>query len=343
VVGAEDWFESFLKLGKFSMVKNSPPAARASGPVQSIDDVRRRAKHRLIGATVLVVGGVVAFPWLFDSQPRPIPVDIPVSIPSRNTSTPLPVTPPTDAAVVTDNTVDKPPSSSSTPATVPTPTAKPTVVEKPVEKPVVAEKPKPVEKPVEKPAVAEKPKPVEKPVEKPVVAEKPKPVEKPVEKPAVAEKPKPVEKPVEKPVVAEKPKPVEKPVEKPAVAEKPKPTSDDGIRALAILNDQSKPTSPTPLSASPKNDDKKIAAYANNTSDKGRFVVQVGAFSDSDKAQQVRQKLERAGLKTYTHVAETAEGTRIRVRVGPFSSRGDADDAASKAKAQGLPAAVLSL
>ena len=293
------------------MVKNSPPPARTSGPVQSIDDVRRRAKHRLIGATVLVVGGVVAFPWLFDSQPRPIPVDIPVSIPSRNTSTPLPVTPPTDSAVTTDNTVDKPPSGSSTPATVPTPTTKPTVVEKPVEKPVVAEKPKPVEKPVEKPVVAEKPKPVEKPVEKPVVAEKP--------------------------------KPVEKPVEKPVVTEKPKPTSDDGIRALAILNDQSKPTSPTPSSASPKNDDKKIAAYANNTSDKGRFVVQVGAFSDSDKAQQVRQKLERAGLKTYTHVAETAEGTRIRVRVGPFSSRGEADDAASKAKAQGLPAAVLSL
>ena len=43
-------------------------------------------------------------------------------------------------------------------------------------------------------------------------------------------------------------------------------------------------------------------------------MVQVGAFADAAHAQEVRQKLERAGLKTYTHVAETKEGKRIRVR-----------------------------
>jgi DedD protein len=57
----------------------------------------------------------------------------------------------------------------------------------------------------------------------------------------------------------------------------------------------------------------------------------------------VRQKLEGAGLKTYTHVAQTADGKRIRVRVGPFETRADADKAAARVKALGLPAAVLTL
>jgi DedD protein len=75
----------------------------------------------------------------------------------------------------------------------------------------------------------------------------------------------------------------------------------------------------------------------------GRFIVQVGAFAETARAQQVRQQLERAGLKTYTHVADTAEGKRIRVRLGPFSTRADAEKAAAKAKATGLPAAILTL
>lgn len=51
--------------------------------------VRRRARHRLIGAVVLVFVAVVAFPLLFDSQPRPIPVDTPILIPDRQATAPL--------------------------------------------------------------------------------------------------------------------------------------------------------------------------------------------------------------------------------------------------------------
>jgi len=75
----------------------------------------------------------------------------------------------------------------------------------------------------------------------------------------------------------------------------------------------------------------------------GRFVVQIGAFADAGKAREARLKLERAGLKTYTHVAETKEGKRIRVRVGPFGSRAEADKAADKIKGLALPASVLTL
>lgn len=74
-----------------------------------------------------------------------------------------------------------------------------------------------------------------------------------------------------------------------------------------------------------------------------RFVVQVGAFADADAARETRLKVEKLGLRTYTQIAQTPSGSRIRVRVGPFASRGEADAALDKAKAAGLNAVVLTL
>jgi DedD protein len=54
-----------------------------------MDLLRRRARHRLFGAVVLVFVAVVAFPLLFDSQPRPVAVDTPIVIPDRSTTAPL--------------------------------------------------------------------------------------------------------------------------------------------------------------------------------------------------------------------------------------------------------------
>ena len=64
--------------------RSGSPGNSQAAPPQSIEAVRRRARHRLIGAAVLVLLGVVGFPLLFDTQPRPIPVDIPIVIPAKN-------------------------------------------------------------------------------------------------------------------------------------------------------------------------------------------------------------------------------------------------------------------
>ncbi|MBC8058163.1 MAG: SPOR domain-containing protein, partial [Rhizobiales bacterium] len=77
--------------------------------------------------------------------------------------------------------------------------------------------------------------------------------------------------------------------------------------------------------------------------DAGRFVVQVGAFADASAARETRLKVEKLGLKTYTQVASTAAGERIRVRVGPFGTRDEADKAMARAKGAGLNAVVLTL
>lgn len=70
--------------------------AEQSGPTpapESLDVLRKRARHRLIGAAALVLLGVVGFPLLFDSQPRPVAVDIAIDIPDKAKAAPLSAAP----------------------------------------------------------------------------------------------------------------------------------------------------------------------------------------------------------------------------------------------------------
>lgn len=219
-------------------------------PPQSIDAVRRRARHRLIGASVLVLLGVVGFPLLFDTQPRPISVDIPIEIPAKNTPAPS------------------------------------------VKAPVATVAP-------------------------PVAAAAPAAVKPPAPSVEARDTLGAREEVVE---AAPAPKPAVEPAKPPAAP-------SDAERARALLENKT--------AAAP--------AAAPVTGAAERVVVQVGAFSEEAGARSVRQKLEAAGLKTYTHVAETSEGRRIRVRLGPYSSRAEADKVAARVKALGLPAAILTL
>jgi len=218
----------------------STSQSQSGAPAENLDTVRKRAKHRLIGAAVLVLVGVVGFPLLFDSQPRPIPVDIAIEIPARQSVKPLATATPASAT----------PAPSAAPAT-----------------------PAPDPAPVASPAAVASVTPV----------------------PAA-----------------------------PAAAVPAAPrVADDSARAKALLEDK--------------------PVVAANESAELRLVVQVGAFADAAKAREVRLKLEKAGLKTYTQVADSKEGKRTRVRVGPFANKAEADQAALKIKALDLPATILSL
>ena len=48
-------------------------------------------------------------------------------------------------------------------------------------------------------------------------------------------------------------------------------------------------------------------------------------------------------IKTYARVVDTKDGKRIRVRVGPFEGRAEAEKAAARIKGLGLPVSLLSL
>jgi len=303
-------------------------AATESPP--SVEQVRKQAKRRLMGVAVLVLAAVVVFPLLFDTQPRPVPVDMPIEIPSRKVSKPLQV----DAPAVTEAAVPVAASESVAP-----PAARPAITETRASdaQPVVKDKAKtePEEviiesTPARKPVVAEA---------KPLAKSDSKPEAK--AEPALATAPS-VSKAIAAAETAEKKSapPVAKPAPEKAAAAHPAaaanssvPTAPahnkdaDAARAQALLEGKPAPAANTAAtdSASP------------------RFIVQVGAFADAAVAQAARDKLERTGLKTYTHVAQLPEGKRTRVRLGPFATKAEAEKAAGKAKAQGLPVAILTL
>jgi DedD protein len=109
----------------------------------------------------------------------------------------------------------------------------------------------------------------------------------------------------------------------------PAALSKEGARAMALLEGRA----PPPAVASP----------AGSVTSDSRFIVQVGAFADAAKVREIRAKLDKAGLKTYTQLIETSEGSRTRVRVGPFTNRADAEKAVGKIKTLDLPAAILTL
>jgi DedD protein len=146
--------------------------------------------------------------------------------------------------------------------------------------------------------------------------------------------PKADKKPEVKPESKVEAKPVAKPETKPEAKPTPKPAAnDEAAKAMAILEGKTQPKSEA------KSEIKAESADATA----GRFVVQVGAFAENEKAREVRLRVERAGLKTYVHVAETPQGKRIRVRAGPFPTRAEAEKAAAKIKTLDLPAAILTL
>lgn len=83
----------------FTFRKNGAEQQAPSVAPESHDVLRKRARHRLIGTATLVLVGVIGFPLLFDTQPRPIAVDIPIEIPDKAKVEPLaPVAPPVPVA-----------------------------------------------------------------------------------------------------------------------------------------------------------------------------------------------------------------------------------------------------
>ena len=271
----------------FNLRRGAPSAktpAASTAQSESVEVMRKRARHRLIGAAVLVLIGVVGFPLLFDTQPRPVAVDIPIEIPAKNAVKPLPLpTKPAAAPVAQAPLAAATPAASATASTASTASASDKV---PANSSLASKE----EIITSKQATA--------PVNNAPIAIKTE--AEPELKPQSKTEPKTASKLAAKPVA-----------------------TDDGDRAKALLDGKPAATAPVEV--------------------EGRLVVQVGAYADVAKAREARAKLEKAGLKTYTQVAETKDGKRIRVRVGPYASKAEADKAVAKIRSLDLPASILTL
>lgn len=225
----------------------------------SVETIRRRAQYRLVGSAILVGVAIVGFPLLFDTEPRPLQVDLPIAIPAKDEVQPLAVP-----------VARKPVAVAQAPAAAPTPVA---VDEEPATQPSVTE-----------PAVG--------------AGEDAAAALKAKEQAAKAQK-----------------------AEQQALAVQ----QTEAARAQAILNG-------TPAKASAATD------YPN---DGKRRVIQVGSFNDQARAREVRMRLERAGITTYTQVINSGGSRFIRVRVGPFDDANELQRYIDKVESLKLEARVL--
>ncbi len=266
------------RMALFKFRKTPAEALAGSQPPPSVEQLRLRAKYRLVGASILVLLGVLVFPLMFDKQPRPLPTDTPM--------------------ILLD------PAKSAAPA------------------PVLAPAPAPKAMATPKASVAGGLDKGES-----LVTDKPSGDAASPSKPATVKAVASAEalKVESKPVARVEPKPDAKPEQKASVPSTASASSSEAQRVQALLEGKAE------------------GASQSAAADATRFVVQVGAFAESERAQEVRGKIERAGMKTYVQVAQTRDGPRIRVRIGPFDQKADAERASEQVKKLDLPAVILSL
>ncbi|MBK8015347.1 MAG: SPOR domain-containing protein [Betaproteobacteria bacterium] len=79
-----------------------------------------------------------------------------------------------------------------------------------------------------------------------------------------------------------------------------------------------------------------------NTPAKG-FVVQLGAFSSRDNAKQLLDRMRAKGLNGYLEPVKTPDGTKTRVRGGPYATQEAAQKARTKLLAEKLGSGDLKI
>lgn len=163
---------AFFKLRKAA----GEPQAPAPAP-ESVDALRRRARYRLAGAAMLVLAGVIGFPLLFDNQPRPIAVDIPIDIPDKAKVKPLVSNPVVESKQAVASAPDAPAKTASvSDAAAAAKDSKEVVKEQPKEEVIISSSKAAapvVAKGEDKPAAKPEAKAAAKPADKPAAADKP--------------------------------------------------------------------------------------------------------------------------------------------------------------------------
>lgn len=282
---ADTGFDSGSEQGELPLRTRKAKASKAGNqPNEAVDPVlpeKKRARRRLVGAVALVLAAVIVLPMILDSEPKPLPNDIAIQIPSR----------------------DKPGASASASASAAASVSNSSGLDQREE----------IIEPASSAPIATTSAPPAATTGKPAVTIAPTPKVAAVVSPEVAPKPEP--KPESKPKPEAKPKLKAEPSQ---VADK----HDDAARAQAILEGRAE--------AAPAADRKP-----------GKFVLQVAALASQDKVNELQGKLKEAGIHSYTQKVPTQAGDRIRIRVGPFSSKEEAERTRAKLAKLGLNGSLI--
>jgi DedD protein len=306
-----------------------------------IEATRVRARRRLIGMVVLVGAGVVGFPWLFETQPRAMSPDVQiVQAPTQAGG---------DSAAVSTPTAGSSRSVAGRVAVAGIVAAPSTEQSRSPERAQASDGAGAASSSRSQQGQAAPADEVVESATKAVAAQASIKAQEPASQAAHhgatpashasvahASQAKPSE--AEKHDRAEK---SDKPLAKPA-AKEPAHATDKNL-----AKDSAKPVGKDAANAAQaaKASAKPASKPAQEKSDKpaNRYVVQFGAFADANTAHEARMKVERLGVKTYAQQVDTPAGKRIRVRVGPYADKAEADKAMATIRKAGLAGAVLTL
>jgi len=171
--------------------------------------------------------------------------------------------------------------------------------------------------------------PVSPPPATPVAA----PAEPPVKPAAPAKTEAPAAKAIDTPVTRVEP------VAVPTRSKPPKPPKSPKPAQVAASADEPAAGAATATATAVK----PVAAARQAPAPKVKhtWFVQVGAFANESNVQNVRAKVEEAGLQSSAEPSDTPVGRLTRVRVGPFESKAEADKAALRLKALELPTVLI--
>ncbi len=282
---------------KFRFPGHDDPAHRGNeAPHESLEALRKRVKHRLIGSGVLVLIAVIGFPLVFDTQPRPVGLDIAIDIPDKaKTSVNVPPTPlKSDRKLMSSDKsspLDAPNSGKSQSAD------KVTEPYKSLPEPVIA--------------------PVPSTVPAPVASSSSSLSGGAIQDATVASK-----------------------ANASATASARNSEVKNGpLNARTSLDTKEEIVSST---KSPVATAKPTTKETNPSQKEERYIIQVGAYTDEMKVKDIRDKLEKAGLHTYTQVVEK-DGKKIRIRIGPFTSKEEANRQLQKVRGLNLQPNLLTL
>lgn len=286
-------------------------------PVDHAVPEKKRARRRLVGAVALVLAAIIGLPMILDSEQKPLSNDIAIQIPSKNAPVALASGESRPVAAASSISASETVSLDTKeeivePATQPLPQSQTNSDKRSIPiKGLVATMNAEAAKTGGgiKPENSTKTQPPEKLIDK----EKLKPELTPVVAPKVEPKVEHKSEAKTEPKVGHK----AEPKAEPKVARK----VDDAARARAILEGDAIALDKKP----------------------SKFVVQVAALATQDKVNDLQGKLRDAGIKSYTQKIATASGERIRVRVGPFVSKDDADKARAKLGKLGLSGTLVPL
>lgn len=286
-------------------------------PHESLEALRKRVKHRLIGSGVLVLIAVIGFPLVFDTQPRPVGLDIPIDIPDKaKTAANVAPTPlkSDKRAILVDKNQDQGNDSSSSQNP-----SKGADLAKSSQDNVVAGSSSNASGSAGATPLAPSPSALATPT--------------PVTAPAQTSTPSALT------ASGSSKSSANSPANASSASSRSSESKSAPVNTRATLDAKEEIVPPSKTQSS---NSKTTSSETTSTQKDDRFVIQVGAYSDEQKVKEIREKLEKAGLHTYTQVVEK-DGKKIRIRIGPFTSKEDANRQLQKVKSLNLQPNLLTL